>query len=142
MKLLNSLKGLINEAASVEDVRDSIRNKKMMVIYYDGKDNGGKGYRTIEPVCLGLSKKGNFVLRAWEIEGSSHSNKVRGNPIPGWRLFRLDKILTYQLQGDKFTESRPFYNPNGDKSMSRVIVNAVFDNQGNEDNTDNLENIT
>jgi hypothetical protein len=45
-------------------------------------------------------------------------------------------------QGDKFTESRPLYNPNGDKSMSRVIVNAVFDNQGNEDNVNNLENIT
>jgi predicted DNA-binding transcriptional regulator YafY len=141
MKLMNSLKGLITEIASAQDIQRSINMKNIITINYNGREYG-KGYRDIEPVCFGISKSGNFVLRAWEREGSSHSNKVRGNPIPGWRLFRLDKILTYQLQGDKFTESRPFYNPNGDKSMSRVIVNAVFDNQGNEDNTDNLENIT
>jgi len=141
MKLMNSLKGLITEIASAQDIQRSINMKNVITINYNGREYG-KGYRDIEPVCFGISKSGNFVLRAWEIEGSSHSNKVKGNPIPGWRLFRLDKILTYQLQGDKFIESRPFYNPNGDKSMSRVIVNAVFDNQGNEDNTDNLENIT
>jgi predicted DNA-binding transcriptional regulator YafY len=141
MKLMNSLKGLITEIASAQDIQRSINMKNVITINYNGREYG-KGYRDIEPVCFGISKSGNFVLRAWEIEGSSHSNKVRGNPIPGWRLFRLDKILTYQLQGDKFIESRPFYNPDGDKSMSRVIVNAVFDNQGNEDNTDNLENIT
>jgi hypothetical protein len=67
-----------------------------MVIYYDGTDNGGKGYRTIEPVCLGLSKKGNFVLRAWEIDGSSWSAQNDANYLPGWRLFRLDKIFTYK----------------------------------------------
>jgi len=138
---MNSLKGLITEIASAQDIQRSINMKNVITINYNGREYG-KGYRDIEPVCFGISKSGNFVLRAWEIEGSSHSNKVKGNPIPGWRLFRLDKILTYQLQGDKFIESRPFYNPNGDKSMSRVIVNAVFDNQGNEDNTDNLENIT
>jgi predicted DNA-binding transcriptional regulator YafY len=62
MKLLNSLHGLINEMASLGDVQDSIKKKKVMVIYYDGDDNGGKGYRTIEPVCVGYSKKGNLVL--------------------------------------------------------------------------------
>ena len=117
MKLLNSLKGLINEAASVEDVRGSIRNKKIMVIYYDGKDNGGKGYRTIEPVCLGLSKKGNFVLRAWEIDGSSWSAQNDANYLPGWRLFRLDKIFTYRPTLDNFYTMRPKYNSSGDRSM-------------------------
>ncbi len=131
MKLLNTLKGLINEAASVEDVRDSIRNKKIMIIYYDGKDNGGKGYRTIEPVCLGLSKKGNFVLRAWELDGSSWSAQNDSNYLPGWRLFRLDKIFTYRPTLDNFYTMRPKYNPNGDKSMERVFINAKFDNEEN-----------
>lgn len=138
MKLMNTLKGLINEVASIQDAQNSIKFKNVITINYDGKEYG-KGYRDIEPVCLGYSKSGNLVLRAWERQGSSHSNKVEGNPIPGWRLFRLDKILTYQLQGDKFTEARPKYNPNGDLSMSRVIVNATFDGMGNENN---LENIT
>jgi len=131
MKLLNTLKGLITEAASVEDVRNSIRNKKVIIIYYDGDDNGGKGYRTIEPVCLGVSKRGNFVLRAWESEGSSWSAKNKGNYLPGWRLFRLDKIFTYRPTMDNFYTVRPNYNPNGDRSMERVFINAKFDNEEN-----------
>ena len=138
---MNSLKGLITEIASAQDIQRSINMKNIITINYNGREYG-KGYRDIEPVCFGISKSGNFVLRAWEIEGSSHSNKVRGNPIPGWRLFRLDKILTYALQGDNFTEVRPKYNPNGDRSMARVILNAVFDNTDDIENIDNIENIT
>ena len=126
MKLLDSLKTLLNEAVSNNEVKDSIRKKKVMNIYYDGKDNGGKGYRTIEPVCLGVSKKGKLVLRAWEREGSSYSAQNEGNVLPGWRLFRLDKIFTYTPTLDTFTEVRPGYNPNGDKSMITVYLNAKF----------------
>lgn len=131
MRLLKSLSGLITEVAALDQVQDSIRNKKVIVIYYDGDDNGGKGYRTIEPVCLGYSKKGNLVLRAWEQEGKSHSRDTKGNPIPGWRLFRLDKIFTYKPTMDNFVDIRPNYNPNGDRSMTRVLLNATF---GNEEN--------
>ena len=126
MKLLESLKTLLNEAVAVGDVRNSIRNKNVIYIYYNGRDNGGKGYRTIEPVCLGVSKKGKLVLRAWEREGSSYSAQNEGNILPGWRLFRLDKIFTYTPTLDNFTEARPLYNPNGDKSMITVYLNAKF----------------
>jgi predicted DNA-binding transcriptional regulator YafY len=131
MKLINSLKSLVTEAASLGDVQDSIKKRKVVTIYYDGNDNGGKGYRTIEPVCLGYSKKGNLVLRAWESEGSSWSASNKGNILPGWRLFRLDKIFTYQPTMDNFVEVRPKYNPNGDRSMERVLINAKFDNIDN-----------
>jgi predicted DNA-binding transcriptional regulator YafY len=131
MRLLKSLSGLITEVAALDQVQDSIRKKQVIVIYYDGKDNGGKGYRTIEPVCLGYSKKGNLVLRAWEIEGQSYSKIKKNNPIPGWRLFRLDKIFTYRPTMDNFVDMRPEYNPNGDRTMTRVLLNATF---GNEEN--------
>jgi len=131
MKLLDSLKYVISEAASLGDLQDSIKRKSVTIIYYDGDDNGGKGLRTIEPVCLGYSKKGNLVLRAWEQEGSSWSAKNKGNFLPGWRLFRLDKIFTYKPTMDKFIEVRPNYNPMGDRSMERVIINAKFDNEEN-----------
>ena len=141
MKLVRSLSKVITEVAALDNVQSSIKQKNIITINYDG-DEYGKGYRDVEPVCLGISKAGNMVLRAWERQGSSHSNKVYGNPIPGWRLFRLDKILTYGLQGDSFTEVRPKYNPNGDRSMARVILNAVFDNTDDIENIDNIENIT
>ena len=131
MKLLNNLKHIISEAAAISDIQDSIKNKKVVIMYYDGDDNGGKGYILIEPVCFGVSKKGNQVLRAWEIEGSSWSEKNEGNYLPGWRFFRTDKIFTYKPTFDNFTEVRPNYNPNGDKSMDRVFINAKFDNEEN-----------
>jgi predicted DNA-binding transcriptional regulator YafY len=129
VKLLDNLKHIINEIASINDLQDSIKKKKLVIIYYDGKDNGGKGLRTIEPVCLGYSKKDNLVLRAWEREGASYSEKNENNILPGWRLFRVDKIFTLSPTMDNFNEMRPNYNPNGDKSMTRVLVNAVFDNE-------------
>lgn len=126
MKLINTVKILITEIASIQDIQNSIRNKDVMNIYYDGDEPGGRGYRIIEPVCIGYSKADNLVLRAWDEEGSSHTATTGEQPLPGWRLFRVDKIFTYKRTGDKFSVSRPGYNPNGDKSMSRVLLNAKF----------------
>ena len=127
MKLLTTVKGLINEIASLDDIQKSIRDRKVVTINYGGKEPGGKGYRTIEPVCVGYSKGGNnMVLRAWDTEGASHTATIGEKPLPGWRLFRVDKIFTYKLTNDTFNEPRPNYNPNGDNSMSSVILNAKF----------------
>ena len=130
MKLLNNLSKLIFEAANLDVVQDSIRKKNVITINYDGKEYG-RGFRDIEPVCVGYSKKGELVLRAWERQGVSHSKVTKNNPIPGWRFFKLVKILTYQPQGDTFYEMRPDYNPDGDKLMSSVILNAKFDDTQN-----------
>jgi predicted DNA-binding transcriptional regulator YafY len=129
MKLVSNLSELITEIAAISDMTDSIKKRNVVTIYYDGNDNGGKGYRTIEPVCLGFSKRDNMVLRAWEREGASYSAQNKGNVLPGWRLFRVDKIFTYKPSFDNFDEVRPNYNPQGDKSMIRVLVNAKFDNE-------------
>jgi len=129
MKLVSNLSELITEIAAISDMTDSIKKRNVVTIYYDGNDNGGKGYRTIEPVCLGFSKRDNMVLRAWEREGASYSAQNKGNVLPGWRLFRVDKIFTYKPSFDKFDEVRPNYNPQGDKSMIRVLVNTKFDNE-------------
>ena len=82
--------------------------------------------REIEPVCIGVSKANNKVLRAWDIEGSSHTGFKGEQPLPGWRLFRLDKILSIKPTGEIYNEVRPGYNLNGDKSMVSVIINAKF----------------
>lgn len=130
MKLLNNLSKLILEAANLDVVQDSIRKKNVITINYNGKEYG-RGFRDIEPVCVGYSKKGELVLRAWERQGVSHSKVTKNNPVPGWRFFKLVKILTYQPQGDTFYEMRPDYNPDGDKLMSSVILNAKFDDTQN-----------
>ena len=129
MKLYNTVKSLILEVASIDSVVNAIKNKDKIIIYYDGDEPGGRGLRNIEPVCFGYSKAGNPVLRAWDEEGASHTAYKGEQPLPGWRLFRVDKIQSFRPSGEKFTEPKPGYNPRGDKSMTRVILNAVFGNQ-------------
>ena len=104
MKLYNSLKSLILEIASVDSVTDSIKKRQVVSIYYTGDEPGGKGLRIIEPVCLGYSKAGNLVLRAWDTDGASHTAHLGEQPKPSWRLFRLDKIVMYKPTGETFDE--------------------------------------
>jgi hypothetical protein len=129
MKLYNTVKSLILEVASIDSIVSAIKNKNKIIIYYDGDEPGGRGLRNIEPVCFGYSKAGNPVLRAWDEEGASHTAYKGEQPLPGWRLFRVDKIQSFKPSGEKFNEPKPGYNPRGDKSMTRVIINAVFGNQ-------------
>ena len=132
MKLYNSFKSLILEMASVDSIVDAIKKRKKIVIYYDGDEPGGRGLREIEPVCFGYSKADNPILRAWDSEGASHTGYKGEQPLPGWRIFRVDKISSFKPTGEDFNEMRPGYNPRGDKSMKRIIINAIFDDQNNE----------
>jgi predicted DNA-binding transcriptional regulator YafY len=134
MKLLGSLKNLLIEQAYFGDLVDAVKKRKILIISYDGDEDGGKGLRRIEPVCIGVSKANNRVLRAWDIEGASHTDKTKEQPLPGWRLFRLDKILSAKPTGEVYNEPRPNYNFNGDDSMVSVTVNAKFDDNQNIEN--------
>ena len=128
MKLQESLKGLILEIASLDSIQSAVNNRNVVIINYDGDEPGGKGVREVEPVALGKSKAGNLVMRGWDREGSSHTAYKGEQPLPGWRLFRVDKITMYKPLRDVFTEPKPGYNFNGDKSMVSVITIAKFNN--------------
>ena len=127
MKLQESLKNLILEVASVDSVVDCIKKRQKCIIYYDGDEPGGRGLREIEPVCLGRMRgTNNLALRAWDEQGSSHTAYKGEQPLPGWRLFRLDKILSLKPTAETFDQPKPNFNPNGDKSMSSVIIIVKF----------------
>jgi len=128
MKLLGSLKSLITEAASIDDVKRAIEQKQVCSIYYEGDEPGGRGLREIEPLALGRSKAGNLVLRGWDRTGASHTAYKGEQPLPSWRLFRVDKISMLKPTRENFTQAQPGYNFNGDKSMTQVITIAKFDN--------------
>lgn len=126
MKLLESLKLLITEAASIDDIKRAIEQKQLCSIYYEGDEPGGRGLREIEPVALGRSKAGNLVFRAWDRAGSSHTAYKGEQPLPSWRLFRVDKTTMFKPTRETFTQAKPGYNFNGDKSMTEVIIIAKF----------------
>lgn len=132
MKLLGTIKNLILETATIENLKDAIRRRKVVSIYYTGDEPGGNGLRTIEPVCLGISKAGNIILRAWDIEGASYSAYNGEQPLPGWRIFLFHKISSLNPTGEVYNEPRPNYNFDGDKSMTQVFINAKFDDLKNQ----------
>ena len=128
MKLYNVLKNIILESND-SYIINSIKNRNLVTVYYNGDDNGGKGLRVIEPYCLGVSKAGNKVLRAWEVEGASHTSATGEQPLPGWRLFRLDRMGNYSLDPrENFNTPKPQYNPN-DKGMKSIMICAKFENE-------------
>lgn len=120
------LKKKVNLAVASDKVEKSIKERQRVIMYYNGPDEGGKGLREVEPVCLGTSRAGNPVVRAWEIRGASASASRGELPLPSWRLFRLDRITTYALTGDIFNTPRPDFNFVGDRSMSSVKLIAEY----------------
>lgn len=132
MKLIDTVKSVILEVASIGALSDAINKRRKVIIYYEGDEPGGKGLREIEPVCFGYSKSDNPVLRAWDSTGASHTAYKGEQPLPGWRLFRVDKILSFKPTGETFNEPKPKFNPNGDKGMVRIVSIVKFDNPQNQ----------
>ena len=133
MKLFNSLIELLSEQVSNSVIKDAITNKHTCELRYmdDEKLPQGSQVRVIEPVAYGYSKKNNPVIRAYQTSGPSLKVNKKGIPLPDWRLFRTDRMNSFKpIKGEDsvfetFGEP-PLYNPFGDKSMNRMLVNSKF----------------
>lgn len=86
---------------------ESIRLRVFVRFDYDGEP------RIAEPYCLGLSSRGNRVLRAYQTAGGS-----AGSGELGWKLFDESKIERLQATDTHF-EPRAEYNPE-DKGMTII----------------------
>jgi hypothetical protein len=87
-------------------------------------------YRVIYPVILGISKKGNAVIRAFHRFGQSESEAIktgkRSAEVEGaWRLLKVSNIKGMYFTGNFFRGPLEAYTPN-DKSMISVEVAADF----------------
>lgn len=126
LNLYKTYKGVLNEIVQRDQIIKAIRELSVVVIYYAGDETINKGYREIEPVAFGLSTAGNMVVRAWQVRGASDTP----DNIPGWRFFRVDRIVNWTQTFQKFNTPRPNYNPNGDNTMTQVFINADFAPEG------------
>ena len=122
MKLTSLYKDIILEAVSRNQIISAINNRNVCTIYYEGDTINNPGYREIEPYVYGLSKRENPVIRAYQLGGKSDTPEN----MPGWRLFRVDRMVDFVNSGDIFEEAKPLYNPNGDKDMTRIYAQAKF----------------
>lgn len=92
--------------------------------------------RVIYPVAMGLSKKGNLVIRALHKIGQSESGAHTAKKIGmknfrsaevknEWRLFKASNIKNMWLTGDFFKlENISGYRESGDKGMTVVELKA------------------
>ena len=112
---------------TMEKLEDAITNKSVCTIYYRGERKGtvDDGYRYIEPYALGVNQKGNIVVRAWLIKGTSRTGKIDPSLVPGWRLFRVDRISIITLTHQTFTTPHKGYNAE-DTGMVEVNFAATF----------------
>lgn len=127
MKLYSLLNNIILEVANRSEVEEAIQTHRTCRIYYEGDETMAKGWRWVEPYVLGLSKAGNPILRAYQIQGVTDTEQ------PGWKTFRLDKITSWVRTPKMFytpisdRDSRvPKYNSNGDRSMITIYKQAQF----------------
>lgn len=114
----------INESVNIGPVADAIEKRWIVKIKYkvSNDDRFGVEERVIMPVAYGVSKAGNMVLRAYQPMGDTKTK------VPHWKLFRLDRIVSWKALRNEIMHSAPNedYNPFGDKTMRRVYRNADF----------------
>ena len=122
MKLSSVYKELVLEAVNRSEIIRAIDAHNICTIYYEGDTISNPGYREIEPYVYGLSKRDNPVIRAYQLEGKSDTPEN----MPGWRLFRVDRMVDFINSGDIFNEPKALYNPSGDKDMTRIYAQAKF----------------
>src|SRR5262245_16488893 len=91
-------------------VAQAIKDRRLLRFYYE------PGIRTVEPHALGVSAEGNTLLRAYQIDGASKS----GEHI-NWKLFRLEKMTSFEVAKNSFAGPRPGYNPQDPAMKSRII---------------------
>lgn len=119
-------KKLIFEDVDVSSIELAIKKRQPIYVNYIADDNDrekGSGWRIIQPVAYGLSKSGNPVIRAYQPFGDTKTK------VPHWKLFRTDKFETWRPVNKKTNIPEPpldEYNPNGDKTMSTVFLNADY----------------
>lgn len=112
---------------NLQKLTDAINNKTTCIIDYRG-ESGGKvdnGIRYIEPCVIGTNALGNMLLRAWMLKGVSRTGKIDPSLVPGWRLYRLDRIFNVDDTHENFTTQRKGYNAK-DRKMIDVIVSVTF----------------
>lgn len=135
----------LNESVNRNTIMDAVNNKSVVTIYYDGDHIINKGYRDIEPFCYGRSKWGHDSIRAWQTEGVSDTPQGKVGDeltkIPGWRMFRVDRIKSFEISDEVFTVSRPKFNPK-DSDMTTIYVAASFDGSDPVQNVQNEPTVT
>lgn len=124
---------LILEGVSDDEVVNAINGKYNVNITYDDYPEANPSVppskRYIQVYNFSETKAGNKAIRAFQIFGGSKTTPRQG----AWKIFRLDRIRSWQPTKVKFAQpvsnkdpNIPTYNNSGDRTMSRVFNKVDF----------------
>lgn len=100
-------------------IKSAIQHQKTMDFYYLDKD-GKSGQRVkAQVMAMGVSKKGNMVVRAWVKPPSVSASGLKSKG--DWRMFKVKNMKNLKLKPNKWSTLKPGFNPLGDDSMRKVI---------------------
>ena len=121
----------ILKTTKTKPIVDAIKNRKKIDFYYSGprkgRDSVKSGKReSAELVAIGLSKKGNLIVRAY-VDTPSVSKK--GFEKTNWRTFMVSRMSDVKIGDEKFDQKRPDYEEGADKSMSVTYVKSDWTNK-------------
>ena len=118
----------ILKTSKTQPLVDAIRQRHPITFYYTGPQKPEKervlpGTRQSgEPVALGLSKKGNLIIRVFV---PSPNVSKKGLDKTQWRTFMVSRMSNVKIDDEvKFDEKRPQYKEGDDNSMSVTYVTS------------------
>lgn len=123
--------GILKEEVQQNNVINAIKKRHEVSFRYDSGDGDSRGKQqriTVQPVAYGTTTAGNPCFRGYQLNGSSETFEKGEKPLPGWRLFILDKVVSnsWKDSGKVFNEP-PGFNKEGDKTMANVMIIANFE---------------
>jgi hypothetical protein len=121
----------ILKTTKTKPIVDAIKSRKKVDFYYSGPRKGRNSVKSgkresAELVAIGLSKKGNLIVRAY-VDTPSVSKK--GFEKTNWRTFMVSRMSDVKISDEKFDQKRPDYEEGADMSMSVTYVKSDWTNK-------------
>jgi hypothetical protein len=91
------------------DIEVAIEDRHLLQFRYDGFT------RLVEPYAFGVSNRGRYTLRAYQVEGGSDSGRTEG-----WKLFHVADMESIVVTPRPFPAPRPEYRRD-DRVFARII---------------------
>jgi hypothetical protein len=118
----------ILKTSKTQPLVDAIKQRHPITFYYSGPQKPEKervlpGTRESgEPVALGLSKKGNLIIRVFV---PSPNVSKKGLDKTQWRTFMVSRMSNVKINDEvTFEEKRPQYKEGNDDSMTVTYVTS------------------
>lgn len=120
LKRIKRIKRVRPVLSLVDTIKYCIKKGFKLDFMYEDEKDGNKvlqGFREVAPAAVGIHiSTGNEVMRAYLMNGVSKSKKS-----PYWRLFRIDRIKSYNIYYNKTKVGSNKLYRTGDKHMSEIF---------------------